>query len=328
MNRIYPWQNAQWQLLLQRWHNKTLPHALLLTGPEGMGKLVFAKTVAALLLCHRPNESIPCDECHSCRLRIANTHPDLLIVQPEESGKMIKIDQVRELNETLSKTSQLGGWQVVLLQPAAMLNLAAANALLKTLEEPSGNVIILLITAHPNSLPATVRSRCQQIVFKAADNAIALAWLQKQVPTEPNPQLLLALAEGAPLTALAYAGENFLTEQKKFLQHTLQLISGEAEAVKCAASYSSAKISTVLAGLFLILLDIVRLKLSGSSQFLHLCGDNDKLLLEKINNKISLGPLFQLQDEIIATQKLLSKHINLNSQLVLEKLFIQLSSNF
>ena len=179
----------------------------------------------------------------------------------------------------------------------------------------------MLITAYPNSIAATIRSRCQQIVFKTQTNALAIKWLNQQIPTTQNPALLLTLAEGAPLKALHYAEENFLTEQKKFLQHIWQLISGELEAVKCAASYADKTMNAVLMNLSLLLLDIIRIKLTPDLQFLYL--PDEKILLEKISQKISIERLFQLQDEITAIKQLLNKHINLNQQLVLEKLFLQ-----
>lgn len=170
--QIYPWQQAQWQSVLQQLQADRLPHALLLAGPSGLGKRSFANALAAHALCVKHTA---CGQCRSCLLLNASNHPDLLELQPEAEGKAIKIEQVRELVTELGQTAQQGSYQVVVIEPAEAMNKAGANALLKTLEEPPGPVIFLLISHQPATIPATIRSRCQRLNFMVPDRAISQA---------------------------------------------------------------------------------------------------------------------------------------------------------
>ena len=139
-----PWQLEAWARLGQQVDEDRLPHALLVTGPAGIGKEHFARSVSARLLCGSPVSGTACGNCKSCTLLSAGSHPDLLDVQCEEGSRVIKIDQVRELIDFAGKTPAIGGRKVVLLGPAEAMNINAANALLKCLEEPSASTTLLL----------------------------------------------------------------------------------------------------------------------------------------------------------------------------------------
>ena len=121
-----------------------IPHALLVTGAVGVGKQNFAVAFCQRLLCFKGSESGACGECKACQLMIAGTHPDIHYVQLEEKSQALKIDQIRELVVALTKTSQISSRHCVIIEPADRLNVNAANALLKLLEEPPGNSVIVL----------------------------------------------------------------------------------------------------------------------------------------------------------------------------------------
>jgi DNA polymerase III delta' subunit len=177
----YPWTHAQWTQLHQRRQQQRLPHALLLAGPPGLGKADFARDLAQSLLCEQPTAAgMACQHCRSCARFTATTHPDFLVVEPEEPGKAIKVDQVRDLISQFALASHQGGYRIAIVQPAEQMNLAAANSLLKTLEEPPADSLILLISARPSLLPATILSRCQRLEFAPPAHELALAWLNKQ----------------------------------------------------------------------------------------------------------------------------------------------------
>lgn len=175
----YPWQKAQWRQLWQRHRNGQLPHALLLHGPEGIGKEDFAHLAANSLLCEQTSESgQACGECKSCQLLASDNHPDFVSLQPEETGKAIKVDQIRELIQLMTLSPHFSGYRTVLISPAEQMNMAAANSLLKTLEEPQENTVIILVTSQLSRLPATIRSRCQMLRFAMPDKTLALSWLE------------------------------------------------------------------------------------------------------------------------------------------------------
>lgn len=196
-----PWQGDHWTMLADLRVAGRLPHALLLAGPAGTGKARFADAFASLLLCAAPGGR-RCGECRGCRLVAAGNHPDLAWLRPEELGKAIRVDQVRALREFCAARPHQGGWRIMVIDPAEALNANAANALLKTLEEPGAETLLLLVSHEPAGLPATIRSRCRLLRFPVPDAAAGLAWLRGQLPAEVDARALLEIAGWRPLHAL------------------------------------------------------------------------------------------------------------------------------
>ena len=214
----YPWHSDTLAGLLERIGR--LPHALLLRGREGIGKLAFADTLARALLCEsRQPDGRACGKCVACGWMEQGSHPDLRRLEPEilsesrepEEGAQkkpsleIRIEQVREIAGFIAMTTHRGGAKVILIHPAETLNINAANALLKNLEEPPPQTHFLLVTHRWHQLPATIRSRCEQVVLTSPSHVVAREWLGRQRLGDPD--LALAQAGGAPLLALAYDGE-------------------------------------------------------------------------------------------------------------------------
>jgi len=131
---IYPWQTIQWQLFSQQKQQQRLPHAIVMTGVNGLGKRSLADQMVAALLCENDNTSEPCGQCHSCQLFMAGSHPDHTIIEPEESGKQIKIEQIRRLKDKQQLTPTVAKWKTVIVCPADNMNINANNSLFKLLE--------------------------------------------------------------------------------------------------------------------------------------------------------------------------------------------------
>lgn len=211
MSELYPWQQEIWQRLSGL--RARLPHALLLKGAQGIGKFDLAMTLAQSMLCEQPQENgMACDACPSCHWFRQESHPDFRLLQPAamaaedtvgESGKkparQITVDQVRALSDFSNLSSYRGGYRVVLVYPAETMNPNAANALLKTLEEPPGKMLFILVTHKPQHLLPTILSRCHGVPIAIPSEQTSLEWLERE--GVENPRAVLAQAGFAPLLA-------------------------------------------------------------------------------------------------------------------------------
>ena len=217
LNELYPWHQPSWQHLAAYVKQERIPQALLINGIAGLGKQRLALYFAQYLICLDRQENTFCGHCASCKLFMAETHPDYIQIQPEEPGKAIGVDTIRQLITKLTLKPQYSGYRVVIITPAERMNLNSANAFLKCLEEPPERTVFLLLTEHSQNLPATIRSRCQKLLVEPPDMSSATLWLQEQGISEQQ-QLLTRLAQGAPLKALAYAQENILQQRRDYFE--------------------------------------------------------------------------------------------------------------
>lgn len=201
----YPWQATQWALVNRAAISGRLHHATLLSGPAGIGKLAFAQALARALLCSEltTGGAAPCGNCNRCALTSGGTHPDITMIDWIDKASVIGVDQIRKLAEKLSLTATYGPYRVAIINRADTLTNAAANGLLKTLEEPGPGCAIFLLANREAKLPATIRSRCQRIVMPLPDKKSSMAWLNEQKVADA--EIALEFAQGAPVLAQAYA---------------------------------------------------------------------------------------------------------------------------
>jgi len=208
---LSPWLVEPWRQLQARRAEGRLPHALLIAAPPGIGKRVLADALQASLLCETPqSEGFACGRCRGCVLFTGGAHADAIRVSfgLRDDGKPrseIVVEQIRELCARFAQTSARGGWRVAVIDPANALNHNAANALLKTLEEPEPNVLMILVADDIGRLPATILSRCQRVVIAPPPRAQARAWLLAQGAAPDAVDEALALSDGNPGEALRLA---------------------------------------------------------------------------------------------------------------------------
>jgi DNA polymerase-3 subunit delta' len=204
-----------------------LPHAILLTGVEHTGKSRFAMALARLLLCQQPEADYNCGHCHACELSRNGSHGDFRWMQPEGTSRIIKVDQIRELVDFGTKTASFGHRKVIVLSPAESMNRAAANSLLKLLEEPSDGTFIVLVCHRSQALPATIRSRCQAITFPNPRAEVSLPWLDKLTASRVESEEALLLAGGQVLLAASMYESAVLDSAKQIRAGLEALTHGE-----------------------------------------------------------------------------------------------------
>jgi DNA polymerase-3 subunit delta' len=288
-NSLYPWQDPAWQQTMQL--RGRLPHAILFHGPEGIGKTAFAEHLAQSLLCQVPSAAgHACGRCDSCGWFSQHNHPDYRRVRPEileddpfgegEEGadggdgkkgskaakapsKEIKIDQIRALADFMNVSTHRQGMRIVTLYPAEALNTAAANALLKTLEEPPPSTLFLLVSNSLDRLLPTILSRCRKFAMAMPSQEEALAWLAAQNVNDA--EIWLAEQGGAPLAAYALAQSDARETLDEFLR---QLAKPSVEgALKTAERLQKTSVPELVAWLQRWLYDVFSFKLSGRIRY-------------------------------------------------------------
>ena len=233
-----PWLEGPQRQLREAFSGGRPPHALLLLGAEGLGGELLAGWIAARVLCVGEG-SRPCGQCRSCVAISRGGHPDLTWLTPLEDSKQIRIYEVRELIAYLALKSHQGGYKVVIVFPAESLNTSAANALLKTLEEPAPQTLLVLVAHRRARLPATIVSRCQRLVISAPTSAAAGEWLRRQMPDSDAPALL-RFARGAPLRALDLAAREFGAIDRDMREAVDRLGRGALDVPAAADSWTRA----------------------------------------------------------------------------------------
>ena len=341
---LHPWNKTKAATFLH--DRQRLPHALLFSGQKGTGKNAFAIWLAQFLFCIKPSAAgTTCGDCQGCRLFAAGSHPDLRVVQPEavykssgtllaqyalryqpadkskesKDSSVIRIDQIRSLIEDAQTRPQIGACTVMLLSPADTMNVNAANSLLKLLEEPPPDSYLILVADRPARLPATIRSRCARIEFRAPPAEAALAWLQTQGQSDANARLLLELAGGAPLAALEFAESEFLTQRTMLLDDMEKLANGQGDPLGCAARWKPLGADRCLLWLQGWLSDLIVTAMPVGAKRLH----NPDLgaRLQAVEKRLDLKQLFQFSAGVARSRSLLGGP--LDEQLLLEDLLIR-----
>lgn len=237
--RPLPWHQEQWLRLRSSLSAGRLAHALLITGPVGVGKTQLARALAAALLCREPlKDAMACGRCPACLQSGGGSHPSLFWLRREAEQRDIPIDAVRQLCARLAMTSHDGGAKVAVVADAGALNASGFNALLKTLEEPPTGSYLLLLAERPMMIPATVRSRCQLLRCPPPPAEPAMQWLRSQLPKATAEDLkdLLVEAHGAPVLALLLAQTEARAKRRAWVQTLQSLLAGQRSVVEAAAA--------------------------------------------------------------------------------------------
>ncbi|VVM61224.1 hypothetical protein PS645_01266 [Pseudomonas fluorescens] len=320
MAEAYPWQDGLWQQFAGREQHA---HAYLLHGPAGIGKRALAERLMASLLCQRPTPQNACGECKSCLLLKAGSHPDNYILEPEEADKAIKVDQVRDLVSFVVQTAQMGGRKVVLIEPVESMNVNAANALLKSLEEPSGDTVLLLVSHQTSRLLPTIKSRCVQQACPLPSEAMSLAWLANALPdcSEDERVELLTLAAGSPLAAVNLQAQGVREQRALVVEGVKRLLKQQQSPTQLAEGWNAIPL--------LLLFDwfcdwsslILRYQLTQDEDGLGLA--DMRKVIQYLAQKSGQGKVLNIQDWILVQRQKVMSKANLNRVLLLEALLVQ-----
>ncbi len=316
--QLHPWHMQPWQQLVQAFTEQRLPHALLLNGLEGTGKESFALYLSKYLLCDSKQNDAPCNQCQSCRLLDARTHPDFQQIAPEEEGKAIKVDQIRDMVERNTLTSSLSGMKIHLITDADKMNFSAANSLLKTLEEPSPGSLIILVTKRLDRLSATIKSRCQMIQLTSPETEAALQWLNSR-QVSGDPKLLLSLASPAPVKALQIDSGDQLGQRKNFFNDVGFVVFSKKDPVAVAAEWQSSPIPVLINWMTSWVVDMIRLKFADKEQLI--ANTDVQKGIQKITQAFSVSQLLEIYSKLLESARLADTQAN--KTLLLESLLLR-----
>lgn len=307
-----PWQGTIWKSLCESIANDRLPHALLLHAMDGVGVEDLSLALVRYILCHAPIEDLACGRCKGCQLLSADSHPDLFLLKREDASQ-IKVDQVRSCVDFVSKTAHFDHYKVVLVEEAERMNANAANALLKSLEEPQGKTVFLLVTTQISRLLATIKSRCQSVHVPTPAKALSLAWLDEQ--KVENAELLLQLAGGAPLKAKSWADSEFQMQFDDLHGDLLSMLAGQENIGQLSGKWQKWNYATLLELQVLVLDSVIKSKFQQSTDS-HPLSNRIEECLSSAETPI----LFRLRDSLLAKYEQSLSFSNLNEALLVDEL--------
>ena len=328
-----PWHSEAWDSFHQHLTKGQISHAFLISAEAHSGKRLFATMLAQWLLCETPQNNQACGDCGACLLSAAASNPDFIIVEPEEKSKIIKIDQIRELKQFIETSSHAFGKRIILLDSAENLNINAANALLKGLEEPPADVIFLLLSDRPKSVLATISSRCRALKLPMPTATQALQWLAAQAPETLSEEREFALdyAQGRPLQALLTLVDTSAERKKTLGKDLLTVMSGQEIVSKMVSRYYKNDALDVLNVLSYWLSALVKFQISGNKAFVKGRALQQAATLiseQSLKGRAFSRALLGLYENVCAAQNQVASVSNPNMQLLLEDLLLQLQHLF
>lgn len=308
---LYPWHEQTWETLMKSLNSGRLPHALLISGHDGLGKQGLAEALVARVLCQQATDlQLACGRCGNCQLIAAASHPDFVRLTVEEGKTRIAVQQVRDMIAHLGMKSYRGNEKVALVYPADSMNASSANSLLKTLEEPTDGTLLVLVTARPSRLPATILSRCQRMEIKPPGHDLGIQWLeQEHGKADWGPAL--AFASGAPIKALALHKAGFAQRIVDLEKQIGAIVAGRSDPTAVAAEWASKDPQLCLEWLKVWAGYLIRGRSLGSLDMIS--GGADAKTLKSFIQNIDLKMFFKYLDDVNRSFRLLETTVNKQS---------------
>ncbi|UTV26784.1 DNA polymerase III subunit delta' [Photobacterium atrarenae] len=309
---LYPWQEPVWQNWQQLLRQGRLHHAILLVAPGGSGREALAKQLAKTVLCQQ-SETEPCGLCHGCQLFAAGTHPDFHAVAPVQAGKQIGVDAIRQCNRWATETSQLAGQRVIMIDPADHMGESAANALLKTLEEPPSGCQFILLAHSLDRLLPTITSRCNQWRLPTPDESQTQRWVEQQLMQSVKREAI-RLNSGSPLATVAFIEQGQDIRYGKLLAAFSEFAKPPHLGLYEVAGLCTAEGSISLKWLSYFLVDCIKLQQGAGSHLIH-CESVG--LVQAVAGQLSPAVLLRQVHQVNALQRQLETHPGLNEELLI-----------
>ncbi|MBI2786500.1 MAG: DNA polymerase III subunit delta' [Legionella longbeachae] len=295
---------TQWDFMQMAWVNGRIPQAMLFVGSLDRALIDFINRLNRLIFCKKqlPN---PCLECIDCQMLVRGEHPDVQWVKPEKKGGPIKIDQIRELQNYSYLTPQRAKYRLIMIEAADRMNIAAANSLLKILEEPAPHTLFLLIAQQLSTVLPTILSRCQVIRFESYSNILDINFLKlaEHYPQESEQAMIIKQAE-------------------LILDGLIAVIKKKEHPCVVAAHWNQFELGILLWFLYLVFSQIQKMQIQA-------CEPIGPAIHQLIDLASLLNPImiFDQIDKINTLQRKLNHNMNVNQILVLEDLLLSINDN-
>lgn len=319
---IYPWFETIWSTIGIEQKDK-FHHGIILSGVPGIGRYHFAERLIESLLCiDNQEQGRACGQCRACELYVAEANADYKSIVLEEGKTQISVDQIRDCINWINTSHQFNAKKVLFIPQANLMTVQASNSLLKTLEEPPAECVIILLVEHAESLLPTIRSRCRIVPMPIPERQQAKEWLLRQNLTNElslDLDLMLDICNQAPLKVRDMLDGEEYQQRAKILKEILAIGIDTEDPIFVAKNLEKLELQTVLFWFFALVMDLIRLKSRLTDDFIT---NKDYLQqLYQLRDSINLILLYQLYGELNSYFR--QKNSQLNQQLLLESLLIR-----
>ena len=316
----YPWQMEEWKKLYALLEQRRMPYGIILRGIVGIGKFHLARCLTQALVCKNSDKTtgLSCGMCRSCSLYRAGAHPDTQLITPEEGKSGIAVERIRDVVNHSALSRHAAQTKVCIIVPAESLTIAAQNTLLKTLEEPPGNIVFLLVNHIGGHLLATVRSRCWLLTLpNPVFNTMIEDWLISNGADRNEILEAMWFSRGAPLKSLELLCDKAYKAKQTTVEQCLELISGRVDPLDLAERWSkTVKVDEVLEYCLAILQGIVYQTFGFKGRY---------PVVNNLPLKVPLTEIWMLYDTCIELRRSIRVNPSLNGRLLLEGLALRLS---
>ena len=322
MNALYPWLAQDWQRLQQLYQLQQMPHAILLHGLAGLGKVNLARQLSQLLLCSKA-EGTACGQCRACHLFTEGNHPDFTCLSSDEE-KSIKVDMIRAIEKSLFETTTIGVHKVILIYYAELMNRNAANALLKMLEEPPENTFFILVTNQLQAIIPTIRSRLRQWRIDIADSAVSQRWLIEQGHSEDTARFHLALCQYAPLAAYAACESDAKQHCLQLLQDLVAINQQAHDFVEMSKRWQALELSALVT--YCQIIAQALFKQQSNTQHIFSADETSRVLVEQLSTQWSMAYTMRWFTNLCEMKQKLRNNATLNHAYFVDALMANLTT--